>query len=161
MTQFGTRRTASPHSLGSTASSGNWNRMGAHRPCSAARRYPTRSTRALASMAALYDAKRARLNNKLSSAQLRKSWCGKSNARVGQARSVAIREMPERSWRCSPRWPLCPCAVRRSIYRGRARQRYSGLCSQNPASFPQAADRRSPRCRCGDMLMGAARLLSG
>ena len=92
MMQFGTRRTANPRSLGSTASSGKWNRMGAHCPCSGARRYPTRSTRALASMTALYDAKRARLNNKLSSAQLRKSRCGKSNTRVGQARSVAIRE---------------------------------------------------------------------
>jgi len=70
--QFGTRRIASPHSLGSTASSGKWNRMGAHCPCSEARRYPTRSTRTLASMTALYDAKRARLNNKLTSPQLRR-----------------------------------------------------------------------------------------
>ena len=100
MMQFGTRRTASPHSLGSTASSGKWNRMGAHCPCSEARRYPTRSTRTLASRTALYDAKRARLNNKLSSPLLRKSQCGKSNSRIGQVRSVAIREMPERLWRC-------------------------------------------------------------
>ena len=63
--QFGTRRIASPHSLGSTASSGKWNRMGAHCSCSGARRYPTRSTRALASLTALYDAKRSRLNNKI------------------------------------------------------------------------------------------------
>ena len=84
MMQLGTRRTASPHSLGSTASSGKWNSMGAHCPCSEAR-YPTRSTRALASMTALYDAKRAQLNNKIE----RSCWPGSIRAQLPPFRLAA------------------------------------------------------------------------